>query len=208
MTIRIRTGRRLASFALLLAAAASAPVAAHAADSVRVRGTIVSLEGSTLTVKSREGADVAIRLEPNWGVSSVAKASIDAIKAGDFVGIASAPTPEGKAGALEVVIFPAAMKGTGEGSYGWDLKPNSTMTNGTVGDAVKEVNGRTVTVAYHGAEKKISIVDGTPIVTFAPAEVSDLKPGATVFVPSQRDGAGQLSSGRIVVGTHGVVPPM
>jgi YD repeat-containing protein len=207
MTDRLTTGR-FALFAAALGAAIAASGDAIAADGVRVRGTVAAFDGSTLTVKSREGNDVAISLDKGWGVSSVAAASADAIKTGDFVGIASLPMADGKAGALEVVIFPAAMKGTGEGSREWDLKPNSTMTNGTVGNAVKAVSGRTVSVTYNGSEKLIAIPDTTPIVTFAPAQVSDIKPGATVFVPSKRDSAGALSSGRVVVGTNGVVPPM
>ncbi len=100
------------------------------------------------------------------------------------------------------------MKGTGEGSYPWDLKPKSTMTNGTVMNLVKEINGRTLTVSYKGGEKKLAIPDGIPIVTFAPATEADLKPGATVFVPAKRGADGALSAGTVVVGTNGVNPPM
>lgn len=181
---------------------------AHAADQIRVRGTVESLDGSTLSVKTREGTDAKIMLKDGWKVSSVAKASVNDIKEGDFVGIASLPTADGGNGALEVLIFPAAMKGTGEGSYAWDLKPNSSMTNATVANAVKSVDGHTLTVTYKGGEKKISIPEGTPVVTFAPAEVADLQSGATVFVPSEKASDGSISTSRVVVGTNGVVPPM
>ena len=181
---------------------------AKAADQVRVRGTVESLQGNTLSVKTREGTDAKIMLKDGWKVSGVAKASIDDIKPGDYVGIASLATASGGDGALEVLIFPAAMKGTGEGSFAWDLKPNSSMTNATVADAVKSVDGHTVTVSYKGKEKKIAIPDGTPVVTFANAMESDVKPGATVFVSSEKAADGSMSSGRVVVGTNGVVPPM
>jgi hypothetical protein len=196
--------------ALALAFLGGAAVcSATAAENVRVRGEIISVDGSTLVVKTREGPTSAIALKPNWQVTGVAQASVEDIKPGDFVGIASLPTASGGDGAVEVLIFPPALKGTGEGSYPWDLKPKSTMTNATVTNAVKDVEGRTVTVSYGGGqEKKISIADGTPIVTFGPATAADLKPGATVFVPAQRSDDGALSAGRIVVGTNGVVPPM
>jgi hypothetical protein len=182
---------------------------AQAAENVRLRGTIVSLDGSTLTVKTREGPTSAVALNPGWKVGGVAKASIEDIKPGDFVGIASLPTAAGGDGAIEVLVFPTAMKGTGEGSYPWDLKPKSTMTNATVANAVKDVDGRTVTLSYSGGqEKKISIPDGIPIVTLGPATAADLKPGATVFVPAQRGDDGSLSTGRVVVGANGVAPPM
>jgi hypothetical protein len=181
---------------------------ARAADAVRVRGTIVNLDGSTLTVKTREGSTSVLTLKSGWKVTGVAAASADEIKPGDFVGIASLPKVAGGDGAVEVLIFPAALKGTGEGSYPWDLKPTSTMTNATVSNAVKDVDGRTVTVSYHGQEKKISIAVGTPVVTFAPATQADLTSGATVFVPAERSTDGTLATGFVVVGTNGVVPPM
>ena len=181
----------------------------QAAENVRVRGTIISLEGSTLTVKTREGPEAALALKPGWKVTGVAKASVEDIKPGDFVGIASLPTAAGGDGAVEVLVFPPAMKGTGEGSYPWDLKPKSTMTNATVTNAVKGVEGRTLDLSYSGGkEKKISIPDGVPIVTFGPATEADLKPGATVFVPAQRGDDGALATGFIVVGVNGVDPPM
>src|SRR6202046_1727241 len=182
---------------------------AQAAENVRVRGTIVGLEGSTLTVQTREGPNAMLMLKPGWKMAGVAKASVEDIKAGDFVGIASLPTAAGGDGAVEVLVFPPAMKGTGEGSYPWDLKPKSTMTNATVTNAVKDVEGRTLTLSYSGGqEKKIVIPDGTPIVTFAPAAEADLTPGATVFVPAQRGDDGALAAGFVVVGTNGVDPPM
>ncbi len=181
----------------------------QAAEVVHVRGAIVSLEGSTLTVKTREGPNAAVALKPGFKVAGVAKASLDDIKPGDFVGIASLPTAAGGDGAIEVLVFPPAMKGTGEGSYPWDLKPKSSMTNATVTNAVKGVDGRTVDLSYSGGrEKRISIPDGVPIVTFGPATEADLKPGATVFIPAQRGADGALAAGFVAVGANGVNPPM
>ena len=182
---------------------------AQAAENVRVRGTIVGLDGSTLTVKTREGPNAVLMMKPGWKMAGVAKASVDDIKPGDFVGIASLPTASGGDGAVEVLVFPPAMKGTGEGSYPWDLKPKSSMTNATVTNAVKGVDGRTLDLSYSGGkEKKISIPDGVPIVTFGPATPADLKPGVAVFVPAQKGDDGALGAGFVVVGNNGIDPPM
>lgn len=181
---------------------------AIAADVVRVRGVIEASDGSKITVKTREGASTAIALAAAVKVMAVAKASVEDIKPGDFVGIASLPKSKGGDGAVEVLIFPAAMKGTGEGSYPWDLKPQSTMTNATVSNAVKEVDGHEVTVKVNGKDKKISVADGTVVVTLAPAAAADLKPGATVFVPTERGTDGTLTAGFVIVGANGIVPPM
>jgi hypothetical protein len=180
----------------------------QAATRINVRGTIESVTDKSLVVKTREGPDATLSLSDGWVVGGVAKASIDDIKKGDFVGITNVPKEAGLSSALEVVIFPAALKGTGEGDRPWDLKPNSSMTNATVADAVKGVDGRTVTVVYHGTEKKIAIPDGTPIVTLAQATKDDLKPGATVFVSAEHGSDGALTTKRVVVGTNGIVPPM
>ncbi|CAN7557075.1 hypothetical protein LJR251_003913 [Rhizobium rhizogenes] len=194
-----------------LSSATILAVPAHAedkkAEQVHVRGSIVNYSGSTLKVKTREGEIVDVDLADDWKLASVANAKVIDIKPGDFVGIASLPKESGGDGALEVLIFPPAMKGAGEGSYGWDLKPNSSMTNATVADAVKGVDGRTVTVSYHGKEKKISIPDGTPVVTIAPATKDDLVPGAVVFVPAEKAATGTIAH-QVLVGKNGVVPPM
>lgn len=200
---------KISSIALVaVLAGAAALQSASAADGIRVRGKIAGFDGSTLVVDSREGRPVTITLNPDWKVSSVAKASAEDIKPGDYVGVASLPKADGGDGALEVLIFPAAMKGAGEGSYAWDLEPDSSMTNATVANVVTDVAGPTLTLSYEGGEKTISIPEGTPVVTFADAIEADLVPGAVVFVPADKATDGSLSTGRIVVGTKGVVPPM
>jgi hypothetical protein len=194
--------------ALALGASFALCATASAAEGVRVRGTVVSVTNDTLLVKSRDGDNVSIALGAGWKAGGIAKAGLADIKPGDFVGIASLPNATGGAGALEVLVFPPAMRGTGEGSYGWDLKPNSTMTNGSVSEAVQSVEGTTVNVVYHGQSKKIVIAPGTPVVTFAKATNADVKPGAAVFVPAQKADDGKLSATQVVVGKDGVVPPM
>jgi hypothetical protein len=198
------------TIALPVAALVATPAIAQAqaAEKTNVRGSIVSFSGSTLTVRTREGKNVDVSLAEGWKLAGVSRAQIADIKPGDFVGIASLPKAGGGDGALEVLIFPPAMKGTGEGSYGWDLKPNSSMTNATVANAVKGVDGHTVTVSYHGKEKKIAIPDGTPVVTLAPATKDDLVAGAIVFIPAMKDAKGTLVAQQLVVGTKGIVPPM
>jgi hypothetical protein len=186
------------------------PASAHAEEKkavLNIRGSVVNLAGSTLKVKTREGETVDVALADDWQVASVANAKVSDIKPGDYVGIASLPKEQGGDGALEVLIFPPALKGAGEGSFGWDLKPNSSMTNATVADAVKDVDGRTVTVSYHGKEKKISIPDGTPVVTIAPATKEDLVAGVVVFIPTEKASSGTVAH-RVIVGKNGVVPPM
>lgn len=201
--------KRLIATALTLSVAMLATLQnADAAERVRVRGTVESLDGDTLKVKSRDGKDVTVALKSGWNVGGVVKAAVSDIKPGDFVGIASQPTDSGINGAIEVVIFPALMKGTGEGDRPWDSKPNSSMTNATVANAVTSVSGPTLTLTYKGGERKIKIPDGTPVVTLTSATKADLKPGAGVFITGERNDDSTVSADRVAVGLNGTMPPM
>lgn len=180
---------------------------ALAADT-HLRGTIKTADGGTVVVHTREGQDVTLKLGSDFKVAGVVKASMADIKPGTFIGTANAAGPDG-AKALEVVVFPEAMRGTGEGDYGWDLKPGSSMTNATVSNPVQGVDGQTVTLTYKGGTKKVAIPTGTPVVTIVPATVADLVAGATVFVASPAAPVdGMLAKGFVAVGKDGAVPPM
>jgi hypothetical protein len=180
---------------------------ASAADRIRVHGTVESLDGNNLKIKNTDGKEVVVTMKPGLNVLGVKSASSADIKPGDFVGIGSQPTSSGVNGAVQIVIFPASMKGTGEGDRPWDVKPNGTMTNGTVANAVKDVNGPMLTLDYKGGQRKVSIPDGTKIVALAPATKDDLKPGAGVSVQGIGSGENMVAADRISVGIDGTTPP-
>src|SRR4029077_10010189 len=106
--------------------------AAGAQDPMRVRGRIERVDAPIYVVKAREGAELKIPLMDNGVLVAIVKASLADIKPGLFVGSTGMPQPDGSQKAIEVHIFPEAMRGTGEGHYAWDLEPNSTMTNANV----------------------------------------------------------------------------
>jgi hypothetical protein len=202
-------GRRLAAFGIVAAVAATAfTAAAQSTPPVRVRGAIEAVDGSVLKVKSRDGADLTIRLADNATVAGVVPATLADVKPGSFVGIASL-TKDGTLMALEVLIFPEAMRGTGEGHYGWDLMPDSMMTNATVAETVGEAKGQTLKLKYKDGEKSITVPKEAPIVTFVPADRSELKPGAKIFIGgAQKQPDGTLLAARVNVGKDGMTPPM
>jgi len=175
---------------------------------VRVRGTIEKVEGTTLTVKTREGDTVKVKVPDDVGVAGVVKRSLADIKPNDFVGIAAMPQAGGPSRALEVLIFPEAMRGTGEGHRSWDLMPESTMTNATVAETVAKVEGHMLTLKYKDGQQTFAVAPETPIVSFAPGEKSELKPGAVIFISGATKGDdGSLSAARVAVGRD-VPPPM
>jgi hypothetical protein len=194
--------------AVLVPIAMSGAPARADGEPVRVRGTIVSLEGSKLIVHPKDGADVAIALADGFHAIAVVKASMADIKKGTFIGTATAAQPDSTLRSVEVVVFPDAMRGTGEGHYPWDLPGSNMMTNATVSDAVQGVDGQTVTVTYKGGEKKIDIPANVPVVSLVPATAADLHAGEIVFVPSQRQADGSLHAGAVLFGKDGAIPPM
>ena len=191
-----------ASLGLVASAALAQPVPAP----MRIRATIEKVDASTLQLEAGDGQDFTVALAPELRVVGVTKATLGDIKPGSFVGCAWVPGPDGSLKALEVTVFPPGVKGT-DGNYAYDLGSDSMMTNGTVGDLVGS-SGRIMTVTYNGSEKKITVPENAPVVTFAPADRSLLAVGAHVIVSPVKGADGTLTASRINVGTNGTVPPM
>jgi hypothetical protein len=182
--------------------------APQAQDTVRVRGTIASIDGATYVIKARDGAELKVALADNAQIAAVVKASLADIKQGLFVGVTAVPQVDGSLSAVEVHIFPEAMRGTGEGHYSWDLRPKSTMTNANVDQVVTAVDGQTLTLKYKEGEKKIFVAADTPIVAYVRGDNNDLKPGAKVFIAAVKQPDGTLQGRAWRIGRDGVTPPM
>ena len=196
---------RLAAAAAALTFAATS--AAWAQQPARVRGTIEAIDGPTLTIKTRDGSDVKATLADKATIVAVVKASYADIKQGSFIGVTGMPLPDGSQKCMEIHIFPEAMRGTGEGHRPWDLQPNSTMTNATV-EQVTSVGEHEINLKYKDGEKKIAVGPECPIVTYAPGDKAELKPGAKIFInAASKQADGSLSVPRINVGRD-AAPPM
>jgi len=194
---------------LLIAAVPAIAVAqAPAKPPVRIRGTVEKLEGQNLTIKDRNGQSLSVKLADNFVTVGIFKGSVTDIASGKFIGTTTVGERDGALVAHEVHIFPENMRGTGEGHYDWDLKPDSKMTNANVANIVNMANDHVMTVQYKGGEKKILVTKDTVVVTYAPVDKSELKPGARVFVVSQKQADGSLSAARVNVGMKGQAPPM
>ena len=136
------------------------------------------------------------------------KVDIADIKPNAYVGIATRAGANGELRAIEVLVFPEAMRGASEGHFPWDLEPGSMMTNGTVTGTVEATSGRELSLSFKGNSNKIVVPSGVPIVTFAPADRADLKPGAPVMFGATKNPEGKLAAGSVTVGKDGVAPPM
>jgi hypothetical protein len=203
-TVGALAGVALAALAMTVSGVKTAP----AQETARIRGTIERIDNSIYVVKARDGTKQKVALGDTPQIASVVKASLSDIKPGSFVGVTAMPQADGSQRALEVHIFPESMRGTGEGHYHWDLRPQSTMTNANVEQVVTAVEGPTLTLKYKNGEKKISVPANTPIVAYAQGDKNDLKTGAKVFVVATKQPDGTLKGSAWRVGRGGVTPPM
>jgi hypothetical protein len=194
--------------ALALIAVSLPAIAQQPPTPSRVRGTIETVDGDVLAVKSRSGEDVKLHMTGDMRVVGIAKIALSDIKVGSFIGTTTVPGPDGSQNAVEVHVFPEDMRGTGEGSRPFDLRPNSTMTNATVAESVAGNDGHTLLIKYKDGEKKVVVSPDTPVVTYVPAAKSDLKAGAKVIAAMKKLPDGSFETNRVSVGRDGLTPPM
>jgi len=196
-------------FALAMVAASTIyAIAQQPPVPTRVRGSVEGVEGDVLQVKSRGGEDYQLRMTPDIRVVGITRIALADIKVGSFIGTTTVPGHDGVQSAVEVHVFPEDMRGTGEGSRPYDLRPNSSMTNATVAESVVGNDGHTLLIKYKGGEKKVQVTPETPVVTYVPADRSDLKPGAKVIAFMKKLPDGSFETNRVSVGRDGLTPPM
>lgn len=193
--------------AVTLALCCSLVLAQQPNPTQRLRGSVESFDGTTLVVKERSGEVIRLALDEKFSVTEVLPIELGAIQAGSFVGTAAMPAADGTLRALEVLVFPEAARGSGEGHYPWDLQPGSTMTNATVADLAATPQGRTLKLRYKDGEKTVLVGADAPVVTFKPADRTLLVAGAKVLVTAQLRG-GQPTALRALAGRNGFTPPM
>jgi len=209
--------------ASFLAGAATAQVSSSGKSAPEhVRGDIVAIDGNTVTIKSRGGETLKLKLADDVRVAVAEKAELSDVRDGAFIGTTAVPQSDGTLRAIEVHVFPDSMRGTGEGHRPWDLRPGSTMTNATVGAVgaaggkspstmtnatVAKVADRKLTLKYSGGEKSIVVPSDATVVKLEPADRSRLEPGVHLFAIASRQPDGTLRAERLTIGKD-VVPPM
>jgi hypothetical protein len=195
---------RLAVLSLTLAAVAQAQQAP--VQPVRVRGTVQTFDGQTLTLATPKGL-VKLAVGANTGINGVAAKAVADIGENTFIGTTAVKDAKGRWQATEVHIFPEAMRGAGEGHYAWDL-PESTMTNAAVTGTVAKGDGRTLSLKYAEGTVEVDVTPKTAIVALTAGDASLLVRGATVFALAVPQADGAPNAVAIVAETKGVKPPM
>jgi hypothetical protein len=167
----------------------------------------------------------------------VINSSLDKIEQGSYIGTATKSVGSTQV-ALEVVVFPAAMKGIGEGHYPWDKLPDTTLSGGHSTTASAMTNGNVASVstpsgasvnsamtngnvsaasAQNGVKKlTVSYKGGEQSIIVPPtAPIVTFRPGSTADLMKGASvfvnavtNGGQATAGLVAVGIDGVKPPM
>src|SRR6201997_1852336 len=173
---------------------------AQQAPPTRIRGTIEAVDGAVLSIKTREGGDVKVKMTDNVAVFAVVKTELSQIKEGSYIGVTAMPEPDGTQKAIAVHIFPESQRGAAEGFRPWDLRAGSTMTNATVAQTVEGTDGQNILVRYKDGEKKVVVPPETPIVAFVSGDKSELKAGAKIIIfGAIKKADGSLEANRVGV---------
>jgi hypothetical protein len=166
---------------------------AFAQQPSRIRGEIAKADGAMLSLKTRDGSMLEVKLADDARVSALLKATLADIKKDSFIGVAGIPEPDGSIKAYSIHLFLPAQRGVVPDRHGpWDGRPNSTMTNAYVEDVVQSKDGETLMVKYKEGEKKIIVTPETVIAAAAPGNKDELKAGAQIIIFSwdkQSDGS-------------------
>ena len=228
--------KRLIGLTLLATSALSvAAVAAPQPD--RVRGSVVSVTSDSMVVHPATGSDITVALGSDTHYALVVKSALADIEKGSYIGTATKGSGSYLV-ALEVLVFPPALRGTGDGHYAWDKLPDTTlsgghttassMTNGNVDTATPAGGVKTVKSAMtngnvdsetdkSGAKKLVVSYKGGKQTIIVPptAPVVTLKPAdMTALKPGANvfvkatKDGGKISGDFVAIGADGVKPPM
>ena len=189
--------------------AMSSTSAAWAQQPSRLRGQIEKADGAMLTLKTRDGGTLNVKLADDARVAGLNKATLADIKQDTFIGIAGMPEADGTIKAFSIHIFLPAQRGVVTDRHGpWDAKPGSTMTNAYVGNQVASKNGETLTVKYKEGEKQVIVGPDTVIQAVAPGNKDELKAGAQIIImQSEKQADGSYLAKNVYVG-RGLTPAM
>lgn len=200
--------RRLACAVALAAVAFTADIAT-AQQPGRIRGQIEKADGAMLSLKTRDGTMLNVKLADDVRVAALVKASLADIKPDSFIGVAGVPQPDGSIIAYSIHIFLPAQRGVVADRHGdWDGRPNSTMTNGYVANTVAAKDGETLKVKYKDGEKKVVVTKDTVIASVAPGNKDELKAGTPIIImQSDKQADGSVTAKNVYVG-RGAAPGM
>ncbi len=181
------------------------------------RGVITKVDTSSITVKTRDGKTIRLRLSDDLTVISLTKGSFTAVDFGVYVGAVGVRLEEYSPivrdslswlhRGFELRIIDEQLRGIAVGHKKWDLTPDSIIAHGWVDD----IEGRVISIKWGPTEIEETDVEtprDAPVLKMALGDRSLIKPDAHVFAGAQKDNDGRYLAVFIFVGQGGIVPPL
>jgi hypothetical protein len=181
-----------------------------------IRGTVAAVDGSTVTVRTKDNRSVHMAISDATTVFKLSRARFTDLDFGTYVGAIGrrldqySPIIRDSMSYLyqgfELRIIDDSLRGIAIGHTKWDLTPDSTMTHGWVDD----IEIRVLSIKYGPTEEEETDVDTAngPVTRMSLADRSLVKPGAAIFAGAEKDAGGGYKAAFIFVGLEGIEPPL
>jgi len=175
-----------------------------------LKGKLQAVTNDSLDVLSPSGA-VHVKIEQPLKTYGRVPSDLSHVTSTSFVGITSVKQADGTELAKEIHIFPAELRGAGEGSNMIAPAPGSAsqsrMTNGSVsrptsasrmtnGTVQEQGGGTTLVVRYQEGAQTISVPPNVEVTEIVPMK-EKLMPGDTVYVATQKQSDGTLTTNKV-----------
>src|ERR1700739_3157036 len=183
-----------------------------------VKGKLQSFTGTSLEILTKSGV-VHVNIKQPLTTYKQIPSDLSHVTSTSFIGVASIKQANGTELATQIKIFPAELRGAGEGSSMMDaahgVMTHSRMTNGSVSrpavshsrmtnGTVQKGNGTTLVVHYQDGAETISVPPNVPVTEVARGEVKLIR-GDTVYAATTKQPNGTLTTNKVFL-IAGVAP--
>lgn len=170
-----------------------------------VRGKIVELTETGVSVERADGKRLDMRLAPNWSVQVMRPVRVEDMPVGRFVGAIEIPQADGAGRAAEVHMFLPGVR-MGEGQQPWDRPAGAKITHGDLMSVTDTPEGRWWELRYPAGTRRIFVPKGTPAVLINNEGRENIKVGVSTFILAwpEPDGARRVDA--VATGEGGVDP--
>jgi hypothetical protein len=179
-----------------------------------VKGKLQAVTSGSLDVLSPSGV-VHVKIEHPFRTYGRVPSDLSHVTSTSFVGVTSVKQADGTELAKEIHIFPAELRGAGEGSNMIAGAPGSSasqsrMTNGSVsrpigavsgsrmtnGTVQRQGGGTTLVVRYQEGAQTVSVPKNVEVTEIVPMK-EKLMPGDTVYVATEKQSDGTLTTNKV-----------
>ena len=184
-------------FAIAALLAGSAVALLAQSQDTTIDGRLSSMSGVTLMLTLPDGSLKTVSLLPDTLVLAREASTLDAIKAGDALGVAARRGSDGSLTATSINIFsPELWSRVRKGQ--WPMQTGEVMTNAQVTDYALGVQGRTLRMMYKDVAATISVPDNARINRLLTERVADLKEGMHLVIRGTMSAEGSLTAGSVM----------